>query len=73
MVDVSSGVETDRKKDFWKVRTVTRLVKRKLPAYFGPFGGQYVPEILPRAPHPNPSTVLDRILEGCTGDRSPVV
>jgi len=46
VVDVSSGVETDRKKDFWKVRTVTRLVKRKLPAYFGPFGGQYVPEIL---------------------------
>lgn len=47
-IDLSSGVETDKVKDFWKIRTVTRLIKNRLPAYFGPFGGQFVPEILRR-------------------------
>lgn len=47
-IDLSSGVETDKVKDFWKIRTVTRLIKNRLPAYFGPFGGQFVPEILLR-------------------------
>jgi hypothetical protein len=48
-LDVSSGVETNKVKDFWKIRVVVRLAKRQLPSYFGPFGGQFVPEILIRA------------------------
>ena len=32
---VAAGVEINKVKDFWKVRTVVRLGKRKLPTYFG--------------------------------------
>lgn len=43
-VDLSSGVESSRGvKDFGKIREFLKIVR---PAYYGAFGGMYVPELL---------------------------
>jgi len=52
-LDVSSGVETDGKKDFEKMKKIIEIVRKAgsqmKKGRFGEFGGQYIPETLMNA------------------------
>ena len=45
-IDLSSSVEVNKIKNGDRIRKMTRAVKKRIPAYFGKFGGQFLPEIL---------------------------